>query len=565
MARSILRRAATLIVLAAALLGAGPQAGGAATVFSLTGHGWGHGIGMSQYGALGYAQHGWTYGRILAHYYQGTNLAALPGAVLERVLLASGRGSIDLSDAGNLSVVDEGGSTNVTLAAGSYRVEPGSSGRLRVVNRATGAIAVRALVGPVRIVPGSQAIRVDSSVGIGWAHDHWHGTMRVVRSGSTVSLIDLVPLEYYLRGVVPSEMPSSWPAAALRTQAVAARSYAVATRNPAGLFDSFADTRSQVYGPIEHEAAASTAAVSATTRQAVWYHGAVAVTFFSSSSGGVTASEQAAWGTSSGQPYLVAVRDPYDGAGGLNPNHTWRLRAFTPTGLGAAIGTGQVASIDLQIDGPSQRVLTAGVHTNAGTLTLSGPQVEARMGLRSNYFRIVGVSLKAPAGVVAGRTLTVAGRVWPRPRGPVALLRRGSASGTWTTLVSRLALAGDGTFALHLKPIANRQYRLRTVSGAVSPQPLVHVFPALTLTHAGGVFRASIYPVIAGTALHLQRHTAAGWTRVASATTGRRGHARFGTAVAAGEWRVTFGGDAHHAASHSPAVTIPAVISLWHG
>jgi stage II sporulation protein D len=566
MARSMLLRAATAVLAATALLTAGAQPGRAATIFTLTGHGWGHGIGMSQYGALGDAQHGWTYGRILTHYYSGTRIAALQSPTLERVLLASGRTSIDLGAASRLTVVDEGGTQTVTLAAGDYRVEPGSSGHLRVVNRANGAIAVRNIVGPARIVPGSQALRIDSSAGIGWAHDHWHGSLRVIRSGATVSLIDLVPLEYYLRGVVPSEMPASWPAAALRAQAVAARSYAVATRNPARTFDAYADTRSQVYGPIEHEAATSTAAVTATTRQAVWYGGSVAVAFFSSSSGGVTASEQAAWGTSSGQPYLVPVPDPYDGANGQNPNHTWRAKAYSPGGLAAAVGASHdVSSVDLRIDGPSQRVLDADIHTRAGTLTLTGPSIQARMGLRSNYFRLVGLSLNAPAGVVAGRTLTLTGRAWPKPSGGVALLRRGSPTGTWTVLVPKLTLAADGTFSLRLKPLVNRQFRLRTRSGAISPTPFVHVFPALTLTRAAGAFRASIYPVISGASLHLQRHTTAGWRLVATATTGRRGRAQFSAPVSAGVWRVGFGGDAHHAASHSPAVTIPAVAAIWHG
>ena len=59
-------------------------------------------------------------------------------------------------------------------------------------------------------------------------------------------LVDVVPLEYYLRGVVPSEMPSSWLAPALRAQAVAARSYAVATRHPTSLFDAYADTAARL-------------------------------------------------------------------------------------------------------------------------------------------------------------------------------------------------------------------------------------------------------------------------------------------------------------------------------
>src|SRR5690242_10734538 len=349
MAWSMVRRLALLASTIAAAVVAAVPAAQARTVFTLTGHGWGHGIGLSQYGALGYAQHGWAYDTILAHYYTGTTLSALPNPVQMRIQLASGRRSYAIAGSSKITVVDEGGTKSKTIPAGSYRVERGTTGRLRVVDSSSNARVVKHLTGPVRL-GASQALRVDSTVGIGWAGDHWHGYLRVIRSGSSLMLVDVVPLEYYLRGVVPSEMPSSWLPAALRAQAVAARSYAVATRHPTSLFDAYADTRSQVYGPMEHEASASNAAVAATAHKVVMYNGAVAVGFFSSSSGGRTASEQAAWG-SGGEPYLVPVRDRYDGAGGLNPNHTWPTRVLTPRDLARALGVkGKVRSVDLTID-----------------------------------------------------------------------------------------------------------------------------------------------------------------------------------------------------------------------
>ena len=160
-----------------------------------------------------------------------------------------------------------------TLTKGSYRLQPGgTSGHLQLVNKATGAIT-KALVAPVQINPRSQPLRLDDSAGIGFAGDHWHGSFRVIESGSSLLCVDVVGLEKYLRGVVPSEMPASWPLPALKSQAVAARSYAVATKNPSGSFDAYADTRSQVYGPIEHESPASSAAVAATAHRVVYYKG----------------------------------------------------------------------------------------------------------------------------------------------------------------------------------------------------------------------------------------------------------------------------------------------------
>ena len=75
-------------------------------------------------------------------------------------------------------------------------------------------------------------------------------------------------------------------------------------------------------------------------------------------------------------------------------------------------------------------------------------------------------------------------------------------------------------------------------------------------------FRATIYPVLTGATLTLQRHRAGGWKAVAHATVGAGGHARFAVPGTKGRWRVSFGGDAHHAASHSPVLTSP---KIWRG
>src|SRR5204862_3816141 len=109
--------------------------------------------------------------------------------------------------------------------------------------------------------------------------------------------VNIVGLEKYLDGVVPSEMPSNWSPEALKAQAVAARSYALATRQVGAPFDVFSDTRSQMYLGLAHESASTTAAVNATKRQVVLYNGTVATTYFSSTSGGKTESSQGWTGT----------------------------------------------------------------------------------------------------------------------------------------------------------------------------------------------------------------------------------------------------------------------------
>jgi stage II sporulation protein D len=548
------RRFAALTAAAAALLL--PASAHASTVFTLTGHGWGHGIGLSQYGALGYAEHGFGYTQILGHYFTRTHVGPLHASVTERVLLSSGP-AVHFGASAGMTLKDAAG-TKKTLAAGLYHLQRGgAAGHLQLVSRATGGVT-KGLVAPVTIGPRSQPLQLNDSAGIGFAGDHWHGSFRVLISGSTLLCVDVVGVEKYLRGVVPSEMPASWPAPALKSQAVAARSYAVATRNPPGLFDAYADTRSQVYGPIEHEAGASTAAVAATAHRVVWYRHTVATTFFSSSSGGRTSSEQAAWDTSSGQPYLVPVVDRYDAAGGANPNHTWAAQTYTPAGLARALGlSGVVGSVAMTIDGPSQRVLDLGVTSFGGTSTLSGDQVQSRMGLRSSYFRILQRTLVVPRRAVAGQAFQLTGRAWPRPTGGVTLQRRTAAGSPWQVAIAHLKLGAKGNFALSLHPTADRSYRLVSSGKAVSPRVSVAVQPALTLAVVGGHFRATMYPALPGETLMLYKHRTSGWVPVESSTAGQKGHAAFTTAPATGSWRVHYVGDATHRRGHSPAIVIP--------
>src|SRR5918994_4394040 len=112
------------VVAAISLLGAGPAtaAPGPVLTLSVTGRGWGHGVGMSQWGAYGYAQHGSTYAEILAHYYRGTELAKVPGARI-RVLLLEGAKSALI---GTFSpfVVEDGDGQTYELTAASYRLGP---------------------------------------------------------------------------------------------------------------------------------------------------------------------------------------------------------------------------------------------------------------------------------------------------------------------------------------------------------------------------------------------------------------------------------------------------------
>jgi stage II sporulation protein D len=267
---------------------------------------------------------------------------------------------------------------------------------------------------------------------------------------------------------VPSEMPASWPQAALRAQAIAARSYAVATRG-GGSFDAYSDTRSQVYGPIEAEAPASTAAVRGTAHRVVVYRGHVATTYFSSSTGGVSASMQAAWGTSSGEPYLVPVRDPYDGARGANPYHTW-TRTFGKTEMARLLDMRRIVSFSLSIDRRSRRVVEITFQSRRRSVTRPAGSLFGPLDLRSTFFTLRRVTLTATSPVRRRKRALLSGRILPRFAPRVRLQRR-IPGAAWAT-VKRLRVARDGTFSLRVHPAGTRSYRLR-LGRTVSP--VVHV------------------------------------------------------------------------------------------
>ncbi len=266
----------------------------AKVVLAVSGHGWGHGLGMSQWGAYGYANHGWTYQRILAHYYSGTTLGPAPVSTV-RVLLTQAKKTSIASDA-PWTVVDSTGK-KVALDPRTMLLKPS----LALPNRQ---------LSPPLTFAGKQPLVVDGK--------EFRGKIEISSNGKQLEVVDVVGLEAYLKGVVPSEMPAKWPAAALQAQAVAARSYALANLAHQRDFDLYSDTRSQVYGGVAAESPAADDAIAATKGEVVLWHSKVADTLFFSTSGGRTASAEEATGTA--VPYLVSVPDPYDTA---SPVHDW--------------------------------------------------------------------------------------------------------------------------------------------------------------------------------------------------------------------------------------------------
>ena len=342
-----------------------PAARFAATTWEIRGRGWGHGIGMSQWGAYGYAKKGRSWEQILRHYYRHTQIGTTGGGDV-RVLLQAGSESVEFTEATRACGVDvDPGKTYAAVReGGDVRLRSGDGQDLGGCGNSLEAT-------------GGDAVRV---VGKG----AYRGSLVVVpRDSGGLYAINSVPLEAYLRGVVPNEMPADWPADALRAQAVAARSYALATAD-GGLWDQYDDTRSQVYGGISSETQETNQAVEATAGRVVKSNGKVATTFFFSTSGGRTENVEYSFVGADPKPYLKSVKDPFDSA---SPYHRWKV-TFSQSEMEARLGDlvqGSLRAIRVTKRGRSPRIVSARVVGSGGTTEVSGPTLQARLGLRSTW------------------------------------------------------------------------------------------------------------------------------------------------------------------------------------
>jgi stage II sporulation protein D len=355
-------------------------AAGAQADLRVDGHGNGHGIGMPQYGAYGYAlktRH--TYPYILSRYYPGTTLRRT-GARTIRVLLKDGPNLL-VSEATTLTSAGRG---PISLHADrTYRFEPDGAG-LRVVDTQAGRTKAR--VASPATVGGGSTVRLRGRAQNGVMSGRYRGQLVITAGTAGVSAANRLDLELYLRGVVPSEMPASWPLQALDSQAVAARSYAIRALAPAAPFDVYADTRSQVYRGVTAETPRATSAVSTTAHEALFYAGQVAATFFSSSSGGRTAAVDEEWGGPP-IPYLRSVADPYDY---LSPWHNWSVTLTTAEAVKAlgALLKGDLQDIAVIARNSSGRAATVRITGSEGVTDATGTQIRSAFGLRSTLFAL---------------------------------------------------------------------------------------------------------------------------------------------------------------------------------
>jgi stage II sporulation protein D len=519
--------AAGAVVMAAglALLGSGrdgaaqtsPPPRGTPT-FVVTGRGWGHGVGLSQWGAYGFARQGATYERILAHYYSGTALGPAPISRV-RVLLVPGKPRLTISSQAPFRVRDGLGETH-TLEARAQTFGPGL--RLRVDGRRQ----AQALPGPLLFIPGASPLRLDRP---------YRGQLQVSVVSGRLRAVNHVALEGYLFGVVPAEMPHHWPAEALKAQAVAARTYALAVRKVGGDFDLYPDVRSQVYRGIVGEKPSATAAVQATAGQVVLYRGQIAKTYFFSTSGGRTATVTDVWPGSPPIPYLVSVQDPYDSA---SPHHQWGPIPMKAARLQRVLrAPGRLLDVRASVTA-SGRVRTVTAIGSQGQATVSGADVRRALGLRSTWFRVGVLSLAQPPGPATfNSVLTLSGVA--RGLGSVSLEQR-PPRGAWR-VVGPVTRGPDGAVSVSTRPRESSEYRLgagaaKSAAVRVSVAPLVRFYGMPDAAALRGYAR----PVLPGSSVAVQRLDGNAWRTLARATIDANGDFVVQLTLSPGSYRARF-------------------------
>ncbi len=409
-----------------------PMAGPYGTAVKFTGHGNGHGIGLSQYGAYGYAvDSGWSAAQILGRYYGGTVAGSVANTSMSVRLQAL--------DDGQTAIVQPLKLATLTYdplhlpwrsivirdvapagAPASYRVwaradaavcpaptanlDAAGSGWLLVGSGVTPQVRVSAGSGSLSTTDVDRLLAACEPSGV--VRSYRGDLLAINGTAGENRTVNVLPVETYLRGVVGSEMPSSWGTAgggrgaqALRAQAVAARSYALVQNRYS--FAKTCDTqtcqvyagaaqRSGVAGAVtRREYATTDAAIAATAgsvRRLGSASGAVVSTMFSSSSGGYTA-------PGASFPPVVDAGD----ATPSNPHHTWTASVPVSTIEAAFPSIGTLALISVTSrNGLGEwggRVVSIQVRGTKGQVTVTGDVFRRAAGLRSNWFIIA-----APCG-----------------------------------------------------------------------------------------------------------------------------------------------------------------------
>ena len=410
----------TPVIVALCLAMAGPASAGPRVI--IKGGGWGHGIGMSQYGTYGRALRGDGAHKILEHYYSGARVKKENQGRI-RVGLLQSRSSIGFSSkpfrSGGGVIVFKAGTKRLARGGpdASFKIEGGQTGGMRLYKNGNQVVKDgRRVFGgpstPIRIIYS----RHDSLLHVNEKNNDYaygHAVTGTYRSdscgtGYCLRLVVELPMQRYVYGL--GEVPASWPDAALRTQAIAGRTYAYEKIRRLGQHRDLCDcavydsTIDQVYSGDAKRTGSGIywddwkGAVDATKDEVILHNGTPIQALYSSSSGGHTEHNENVWGGTP-LPYLRGVSDGPDDVD-ANPNHTWRVEmswGSFENKLQAAYGIGNLR--EFKLIGPfgvSGRVTVVKPNVGGGakvigsikTERVSGWSLRSALSLKDTLFRV---------------------------------------------------------------------------------------------------------------------------------------------------------------------------------
>lgn len=381
------------------------------------GRGYGHGVGMCQWGAYGIAKQGKKYDEILKYYFSGVSVYRYTEATpTVKVLIAESSGSFEISGNPSVSVLNEQtGSYVLQQFSGKVKVEKFESGTslfFKVYKQVGDTYQpVGTFTGPLKITAPSFVSYYEPS-SVGTVRYDYKGYFRVLANltKKTVMLVNYVGLEDYVYGI--AEMPSSWPIEALKAQAVAARTYAYLRIKSSNTYDVADDQSSQVYIGLNKINSSYgqqwKSACDATSRLILKYGTRVASVYYHSTCGGHTENSEDVWLTA--YPENRGVVCNYCSE---SKYYTWEttvsLDAIRAAFNDPTIVYAQVKSriSDRRVD----RVLL--FKSNGQVLDVSGSTFRSKLGLKSTWFylsaeRIAGSSRYETNRMASEKTFTSA-------------------------------------------------------------------------------------------------------------------------------------------------------------
>jgi stage II sporulation protein D len=357
--------AVAILAGACTVAAAGGASAGAssATAVVISGHGFGHGIGLSQWGAEERAATGQSYNEILSFYYPGTELRTVPESNVRVWLTAQPH--LQIGSRSPFSVEDARGQVS-HLPGGIYPVA------------ANGLVGSTHLQLPLVVSPGTAPVQLGGT--------RYHGTLGISLVGGKLEAVNTLALDDYVVDVVSSECPGYWKQDALRAQAVASRSYALTSLRPHARFDLYPDDRSQNYHGMVNEFPTAVAAVAATKHQVIFYNGRPVKAFFSASNGGRTSGVEHIWGTQP-LPYFVSRADTFDAK---SPDRNWGPVTLSMDRLHTAFKElpARIVNVTIARNEADRASTVTFVGADGSQITIDGYSFQQRLGLRSTFLSL---------------------------------------------------------------------------------------------------------------------------------------------------------------------------------